>query len=254
VVGGPRAARRLRVDAPVLREPRELAVKRRQALLGDLALVGPLDLRLEPRTEPVGRELLSAPAHPARDVRGLHAELYAVEIDPAHDHVDMGVCGDEVVDRCPLDAAPEIALDAAHEAPGVGGEIEVAAILGRHDEPELMALADARLLEDFARDGAVPPVEHSGRTVLLDAVTLDVSQVPSGPLGAVAREALDVRLDDDATRAALGRKAVGRLRDPGAPRSPGASPAMPVAHQATDDERAGGDAVAGTQVFSHSGA
>jgi hypothetical protein len=109
-----------------------------------------------------------------------------------------------------------------------------------------MALAEARLLEDLARDGAFRPVEHPWRTVLLDAIPLDVPQVPSGPLGAVAREALNVCLDDDASRAALRSKARRRPRNPCVARASRPSLAMSVAHQATDDERAGGDTVAGT--------
>ena len=117
-----------------------------------------------------------------------------------------------------------------------------------------MPLAEARLLEGLAFNLAVGPVEHPRRTVLLDAVALDVAQVPGRHLRAVAREVLDVRLDDDAPRAALGRKARRGAGNLTAPRPPRTSPAMAQADQAPDDRCAGGDAVAGTHALAHPGA
>ena len=54
-------------------------------------------------------------------------------------------------------------------------------------------------------------VEHARRAVLLDAVALDVPQVPGGRLGAVASQLVHVRLDDDAP-SVVSRTEPGRRR------------------------------------------
>jgi hypothetical protein len=61
-----------------------------------------------------------------------------------------------------------------------------------------MRFARAWLLEGLTLYGPVWAVERAFRSVLVDAVTLDVSKMQSRRLRSVRGEAYDVRLDDDA--------------------------------------------------------
>jgi hypothetical protein len=115
-----------------------------------------------------------------------------------------------MVDGRPLDGAAEVTLDAHHELADVAREVEIARIFRRYDEPKLMPLAHARLLEDLARHGPFGTVEPARRAVLLDALSLDVPQVPRGRLGAVTSELLQVRFDDDSPGVVARTKAGGR--------------------------------------------
>ena len=52
-----------------------------------------------------------------------------------------------MVDRRPLEFEPQVALDAGHQALHVVGEVELAGVFRRDDEPELVVLARARPVE-----------------------------------------------------------------------------------------------------------
>ncbi len=104
----------------------------------------------------------------------------------------------EVIDCRPFHPSSEVPLDAIHEAPHVGREIELARVLGRDDESKLMRFARARLLEGLTLHGPVRAVECTFRAVLLDAIALDVPKMQSRRLRSVRGESHDVRLDDDA--------------------------------------------------------
>src|SRR5258708_632341 len=71
---------------------------------------------------------------------------------------------------------------------------------GHADEPKLVLLAKARLLERAPPHRSVGPVERTLGAVLLDPVALDVSQVHRGGLRAVGGQPHDARLDDNAAR------------------------------------------------------
>src|SRR5271154_5394197 len=172
-------------DAPLGRPLLELAVERRESVLSDLPLACAPDLGLEPGTEPLGRQFLSTPPKAPGDVGAIHAQLPALAADAADDDVGMRVLGVVVVDGRPLDGSTEVALDAHHQLADVVREVEIARIFRGHDEPELVTLAQARLLEDLAGHGPLGAVEHARRAVLFDAVSLDVPQVPGSRLGAV---------------------------------------------------------------------
>jgi hypothetical protein len=131
----------------------------------------------------------------------------------------MLVVGIEVIDRRPFHATSEVPLDAIHEPAHVAREIELARVLGRHDESKLMRFARARLLEGLTLHGPVWAVEHAFRSVLVDAVTLDIPKVQSCRLRSARGEAYDVRLDDDApsiwtVRASAGPVRLGGLTRP----------------------------------------
>ena len=117
----------------------------------------------------------------------------------------------------------EVALDALHQLPDVVGEVDIAPIFRRHDEPELVPLAEARLLEGLAGRGALAAVKHARRPVLLDAVALDVPKVSGGRVGAVPSELLHVRVDERPRRALVpedSKPAVGGSLAGLAPRRP----------------------------------
>ena len=156
----------------------------------DFALAGPLDVPLEPRPQALGRQLLGAPPEAPGDVGAVHPQLPPLATDAADDDVRMRVLCVVVVDRRPLEGPSEVALDTLHQLPDVVGEVEIARVFRRHDEPELVPLAQARLLEALAGRGALGAVERARRAVLLDAVALDVPKVSGGRLGAVPSELL----------------------------------------------------------------
>ncbi len=103
-----------------------------------------------------------------------------------------------VIDRGPLELAIDVALDRGHEAPHVRGQIELAAVLGRDDEPELVLLVEPWLLEGLGARPALGVVQHALGAVLLDAVALDVAQVHGGGFGTGRVQPEHMRLDDDA--------------------------------------------------------
>jgi hypothetical protein len=68
----------------------ELAVKRRESLLGDLLLVGSPNVLLGPWPELLGGDLLGSPSHAVGDVGSVEPHLVPSQVDPAHDDVSMG--------------------------------------------------------------------------------------------------------------------------------------------------------------------
>ena len=98
------------------------------------------------------------------------------------------------------------------------------------------SLAEARLLEGLAGRGALGAVEHAPRAVLLDAVALDVPQVPGGRLGAVTSEPLQMRFDYDSaavvsrTEASGGRTSV-HTRTSTSPRTVPGNGSVPVSRR-----------------------
>jgi hypothetical protein len=132
------------------------------------------------------------------EMYALEPHLSPITVDPADDDVHVRVLGVVVVDRRPLEAPPDVLLDLRHVAAHVIGQIELRGVLGRDDEPELMLLPRAGLLEGRGRSGTLGSVEHALAPVPLDAVPLDVAQVEHGGLGAVLGHFHEARLDDDA--------------------------------------------------------
>ena len=117
----------------------------------------------------------------------------------------MRVGGVEVVDRRPLEVAPDVPLERRHQAPHVDGQVELRTILRRDNEPKLVLFAGTGLLEDPRANRPSRVVELALRAVLLDAIALDVAHVQSGCLGGGRPHAQQVRLDDDASRAGPNR-------------------------------------------------
>ncbi len=141
-----------------------------------------------------------------------------------------------------FDGPSEVGLDALHQLPDVAREVEIASVFRRHDESELVPLAEARLLEGLASRGALGTIEPTGRAVPFDAVALDVPQVPGSRLRAVPSELLHVRLDDNAAGAVPRTEAGGRRES----RCPFAAEApMTSTHERRDAKGARGDPLAG---------
>ncbi len=181
------------VDAPC-----ELAVERREPVLGELLAERPADGELVAGPELLGCDLPGAPAHAARDVRAVQAHLAPIAVDAADDDVRVGMIRVVMVDRRPLQVAADVPFDARHQAPHERGEVELTGVLGRDDESELVVLAGAGPLERLRRDRTVGVVEDPLRAIGLHSVALDVSKVERRRLGASCRQASDVRLDNDA--------------------------------------------------------
>jgi hypothetical protein len=66
-----------------------------------------------------------------------------------------------MIHGCPLDLTAEVALDGGHEPAHVYREIELVAVLGRHDEPELVLLVQPWLPEDVGGHRPVRSVERA---------------------------------------------------------------------------------------------
>jgi len=97
--------------------------------------------------------------------------------------MDVGMAGIVVIDRDPIEPGAEIGFDLAHEVAGIGREVgEVRGVLGRDDEPELVAIIRAAL--DKGRTvGAIlgRRIELAAFAVARGAVALDVAQMGGGP-------------------------------------------------------------------------
>ncbi len=174
---GPRASRRAQLHPIALHTLLKLAVEGGEALLRDLLRLNAANVALLAGAQLLGGDLLGPPAQAVGDVAAIEAYLATVPVDAADDEVGVGMIRIVVVDGAPFELAPEVARDAGHEPANVVSELELARILGRDDEPELMLLAGARLFEGARSHRAFGPVEHTFRSILLDAVALDVPQV-----------------------------------------------------------------------------
>ena len=203
-VDEPRSGSRVDRDLAPLGPPLQLAVERGEPVLGDLLGVGALDVDGKAGPKLLGGQLLRAPPQALRDVRAIEADLAPLAIDAAHDQMRVRVARVVVVDRGPLELAAEVLLDRGHQPPDVVGEVELAGVLGRHDDPELMSLAATRLVQRLDARGPLGRVEPALRSVLLDAVALDVPQVQRRGLGTPCGHPRHVSLDDH-TASALPR-------------------------------------------------
>ncbi len=95
-------------------------------------------------------------------------------IDAADNDVRVRVGGVEVIDRDPVEAGAEIALDLPHQIAGEGAEVrELCPVLRGDDQAELTRVA-FRAIEKGAAIGAVRRggVKLAGGTISGDAVTL----------------------------------------------------------------------------------
>jgi hypothetical protein len=205
----PPGRQQLCVDTLPARNAFELAVEGREALLAHFSLIGAPNLYFEAWPQNLRSEVLRAPAKAPGDVGRQQPKLPPFDIDPSHNDMGMRMVRVVMVDRSPLDGSSEVAVDACHESADIVSEVQMETVLGGDNEPKLVSLIEARLLEPLAGHRPLRAVEQARRAVLFDTLTLDVPQVSTGRLGAVAREALHMRFDDHAPSVMPWRKTLG---------------------------------------------
>src|SRR5581483_2422261 len=182
VHGLPRRVQLLRARGhqdTVLGPGEQSAVQPGEALLLDLAgkLLQALHVALG--TELQRHKGPGAGAHAMADVVAGDHQIAALIVTAADHNVRVGVPGIEVVDGHPVEPGVEILLHLPHEVADEGLEIrDPGAVLGRHDEAELMRVA-FRAIEERVAVNVIPAgiVEPARLTVAGDTVPLDVAQV-----------------------------------------------------------------------------
>ena len=144
--------------------------------------------------------------------------------------MDVGVVGVPVVDRDPVQPRSQISLGLGHQFAGRGPKVsQVAGVLGRDDETEVVSVVFAALGEGGVV-GRPVTVEHlGGRTVAGHALPPQVSQMLDQRRGRVALSAVanDAGLDDHTP-----------IERPGRSGGVTATPRTPVAPTAFQIERA----------------
>src|SRR5262249_41473274 len=131
------------------------------------------------RAEFARHQPLGPRPHSFPDVVARNDEVLTVVGATADDNVDMRVLGVPVVNRHPLETAPEVTLRLPHQVPGKGLEVgQLRRVVRGYDEPEMVPVALAPLREG-ARVGVVPlGIEHTtGGPVFGYALAPQISQV-----------------------------------------------------------------------------
>jgi hypothetical protein len=205
------------------------------SLLANFAQHAVADFHLGARAEPFGRHLAGAVAHAIRDIVTGDDKIRSVRMAAAQNDMGVRVVGVPVIDGDPIELRAEIGFHAAHEVARIGLEVaDVAGVLGRHDEAELVPVLPPALLEGddigLVRAGAVGARLAA---VLGYAVALDVTQMHDGRAPAGLLQIHQPGLDDDAARIAA-QGLAGELRRHMAAAEPGAaargfSPQRPAA-------------------------
>ena len=173
--------------AALIGDVAQRAVEARPALGLDLLLQGGPDFLLAARPELQGDALGGAVAEALADVVAADDEVLAVVGAAAHQHMDVRIVGVPVIDGDPVELRAEIAFGVGHQLAGEGAKIgHLGRVLGRHGEPEMMAVVLAPLGESLGVGVVGPGVEHPGvRAVAGDAFALEIGDVlrraaPSG--------------------------------------------------------------------------
>ena len=109
------------------------------------------------------------------------AELSTVGVAPTNGHMNVGMGRIVVLDRNPLEAAPEVSFDGCKELARMALQVQPVASLGRDDE-----LPDPRIA------GALPRTEATGEVESL-ARSVEAEPRPIGRLRALASEVAPMR-------------------------------------------------------------
>ena len=157
------------------------------------------------------------------DVVPCHHEIAAGVVATANDDVGMGMAGVEVIDGDPVELGIEVALHLRHEIANERLEImQLGAVVGRHNEPELMRVGPRAFEKATAVDLVAPRiVQLTGLAIAGDTVALDVVEMGAGSAEIATGDTHVARLDDDA--AAARRDQAGSGAGPGAHTALGAS-------------------------------
>jgi hypothetical protein len=168
--------RRSEFETSVRRIAQDRPIKTREPLCRDLLLklAGGLDLRV--RTEFAGDEICRLRAQTMRDVVAGNHEVVSLVITAANHDVTMGMPRVEVISRDPVELRAEILFHLPHEVADKGLQVrKFCAVFGRHDEPELVAIAGAPFCEWLAVGAIAAGVVQLARLAITrDAVTLNV--------------------------------------------------------------------------------
>ena len=155
------------------------------------------------RAELQFRQGLGARPDAPADVVPVDHQIRAVLQPSAQDDVDVGVGGVPVIDRDPVEPGPQVRLDAGHEVPRIGAQIrQLARVLGRDDEAEMVAVITRALREDGPVRPVGPGVEQPSRfAVPRHPVPLKITDVGAEPARAASN---DPGLDHDLPSRAAG--------------------------------------------------
>ncbi len=194
------------------------AIEGGEPLLLDLSSQPSFDLTITSWTEVQADDLGGAFTHAMAEVLAGDDQVLAAVVLAAQDDMGVGMAGVVVVDRHPVELRPEVLFHLLHQPPREVLEVGVFdRVLGRDDEPELMAVTLAAPQEGIAVGPVVGSiVEVAGQALARDAVALQVAQMRSSRGCAPPGELDHARLDDDA--AAGGRRRSDRVRPAPGPR------------------------------------
>ena len=129
----------------------ELPVEPGERAGADIQVAHPLEFQGRPRSQDTGYDFLRV--LPDRDRHHLagNDQLLPVGADAPDEDMGVGIVGVPVIHRQPLEARPDMALEARH---GLADErtklTEIGAVLGADDEPEV-TLVCVRALRCFSR-------------------------------------------------------------------------------------------------------
>src|SRR5262245_14305293 len=159
--------------------PRQRQVERRPTLGLDLSLQGPPDLLFRARAEFARQQPLGPRPHPFPDVVARNDEVLTVIGAAADDDVDMRVLGVPVVNRYPLEPAPEVTLRLRHQVPGKDLEVgQLRRVVRGYDEPEMMPVVLASLCEAAIVGVIACGIEHAtGGPIFGYALSPQISQM-----------------------------------------------------------------------------
>ncbi len=129
------------IDLAVIGLVQERPVEPREAVVVHLAAQFLLHLQLGLPPELAGDEIARPGPDAVGDVVAGDVEDLALIGDAADNDMGVRLPGVEVVDRHPIERGVEVLLHLSHEIAGEGLEVpELDAVLGGHDEPELVAV------------------------------------------------------------------------------------------------------------------
>ncbi|MAN88743.1 MAG: hypothetical protein CL555_18655 [Algoriphagus sp.] len=175
-----------------------------KTILVDLGgeLAGLLDL---PNGTEFQRRQLAGPfADTMNDVVAVDDQILPQIVLAPDDDMHMGMAGVVVIDRHPIELGAEVGFHPAHEVAGIGRKVrQLRAVVGRDDEPELVAVILAAFQEGVAIRAVLGArIKLAALAVARGAVALDIAQM-GVRLPALSRVKDVALLNHDATRARL---------------------------------------------------
>ena len=169
-----------------------------QPVLGDLAVAGAQDLKIAPRAEAGGDDVLGRLAQPVHEVVLGEHDVAPLIVPPADDDVGVRMAGIVVVGGDPVEPASGVALHPRHELPDDGLQIAQGdTVFGRDNDPELMTVVFAPR-EEGSGVGLVTlaVIELAPLPAALDAVALEIAQMGAEEAGAGPARPGDVHFHD----------------------------------------------------------